>query len=288
MHEYHYTIDKRLHQIQSIDKIDLADANGCIQISKEQNKICKQLKALLCEWIRFTKENKIHWNAMAGTLLGIVRDHGLIFYDNDIDVAISYDDMERVDTIMSKINSKYDLRRIEYGYQLSFKNKMYPFIDVFLLNDDPFDKTRVIYTDRLNMYGVHIIFPKEHFAKVDIINSKQALYEGILCNVPANTELYIKQIYGNDALTRYVQWDISLEHNSKLANLTMYTSEARVILDEYIYKTWCTLPNYINLTLTKQIMYNIASNNRVDFKIISEFICRFIEINIQKYIMGGC
>ena len=255
MHEYHYTIDKQFHKIQSIDPIDLADASGCIPISTAQNKVCKQLKVLLREWIRFTKENNIHWNAMSGTLLGVVRDHGLIFYDNDIDVAISYDCMERVDTIIHKVNSDYELRKIEYGFQLSYKNKIFPFIDVYLLNDD-LDTTRVVFTDRFNMYGAHIIFPKEHFAKADIINSKQALYEGIICNVPANAELYVKQIYGDDALTRYIAYDTDSLHHSSLADYLMYTSEYRIILINNICKIGYKSLNHFILSLLGVSVYD--------------------------------
>ena len=282
MHEYHYTIDKQLHQIQSTDPIDLADANGCIPISTAQNKICKQLKALLCEWIRFTKKNDIHWNAMAGTLLGIVRDKGLIFYDNDIDVAISYDELERVNTIRNKVGSEYELRKIEQGFQLSYKNKPFPFIDVFLLNDDPFDKTKVMYTDRLNMYGTHVLFPKEHFAKVDIINNKQALYEGILCNVPANAEQYAKQIYGDDALTRYVVYTGTNFHTTLLGELWMTRTDIRDFIIHAAAPIGFKQLRYFNVALATLISYNIASTKKVDLKKIYEITTRLIEINIKK------
>lgn len=68
----------------SLKRIDLSDRNL-------QELHAAELE-LLCEFRRICHKNKIHYNIIAGTLLGAVRHKGFIPWDDDADVALLRDD----------------------------------------------------------------------------------------------------------------------------------------------------------------------------------------------------
>lgn len=60
---------------------------------------------LLSQLDSFCKENNIQYYAFAGTLLGTVRHKGFIPWDNDIDVAVSRIDYERIRKLLKDENA---------------------------------------------------------------------------------------------------------------------------------------------------------------------------------------
>lgn len=64
----------------------------------------------------FCKENRIRYFAFAGTLLGAVRHKGFIPWDNDIDVAVSREDYQRMQTLLASEDSN------DYFRFLCFEN----------------------------------------------------------------------------------------------------------------------------------------------------------------------
>jgi hypothetical protein len=96
MHKYKYCLDGIQHEIKSQEPIPTANRDNVIPISKEQNQIAKELKELLREWIRIAEKNDIDWFCNGGTLLGAIRDKGLIHYDNDLDLCVFFKDYEKI------------------------------------------------------------------------------------------------------------------------------------------------------------------------------------------------
>ena len=47
---------------------------------------------MLAFWTRVAKEHRIGWFAVAGTLLGAVRNQGIIPFDDDIDLGVLIDE----------------------------------------------------------------------------------------------------------------------------------------------------------------------------------------------------
>lgn len=204
-HNYTYEIDGIVHKIKSIDPMKTADSNGVIPISSQQNLICKKLKFLLQEWIRVAEKNNIHWFCNGGTLLGAIRDKGLIHYDNDIDLVLLAKDFSKIGQLTS---DTCVIDAVEQGFQFHLKNEAFPFIDLWLVSPNPENPDEhilagPIVNDRC-YYIYNSFWPNEKYATSDIMNVSKLPFENIMIHVPSNYERYIKQMYGPDCLDRYV------------------------------------------------------------------------------------
>ena len=66
------------------------------------NKNQKLLLKALDKFIAFCNKHKLNWIADGGTLLGTIRDHKLIEWDDDIDIMMPRKDFDRLSNIMYK------------------------------------------------------------------------------------------------------------------------------------------------------------------------------------------
>jgi hypothetical protein len=64
---------------------------------------------MLAFWTRVAKEHRIGWFAVAGTLLGAVRNQGIIPFDDDIDLGV------RCTGVPAKWRQDTDDRPVYYG-----------------------------------------------------------------------------------------------------------------------------------------------------------------------------
>jgi hypothetical protein len=214
MYKYTYTIDGIPHRIKSVNQIHTADANGIIPISPSQNEVCRKLKFILREWIQLANENNIHWFCNGGTMLGAIRDKGLIHYDNDMDLVILFRDYPKIKRMVSD-TCVIDV--CEQGFQMHLKNQPYPFIDLWLEAPNPENPNEIIlacpYFNGKCTYGGNLVWPNEKYAMHDVMNLVQLPFEDMMVNVPQNYECYIKQQYGDDCLYRYVVQDHTDNHS---------------------------------------------------------------------------
>ena len=100
------------------------------------------LTGMLCDLDSICKEAGINYWLFAGTLLGAVRHEGFIPWDDDMDIAMFQDDIDRLIVVLSS-NPKFKLFRITCSpysheripivyYQFGFKDPNNPFrFDVF-------------------------------------------------------------------------------------------------------------------------------------------------------------
>jgi hypothetical protein len=214
MYKYTYIIDGITHKIKSVQPIHTADANGIIPISRSQNEICRKLKSILREWIQLAKENNIHWFCNGGTMLGAIRDKGLIHYDNDVDLVILLSDYAKIKRLVSD-TCVIDV--CEQGFQIHLKNQRYPFIDLWLEAPNPENPDEIIlacpYFNGKCTYGANLVWPNEKYSTQDVMNVVQLPFEDMMVNVPSNYEYYIKRQYGDDCLVRYVVQDHTDAHS---------------------------------------------------------------------------
>jgi hypothetical protein len=215
MFEYTYTIDGIPHEIKSVQPIHTADANGIIPITQSQNDVCRKLKFILREWIQLAKDNNIHWFCNGGTMLGAIRDKGLIHYDNDIDLVILFSDYDKIKRLISD-TCVIDV--CEQGFQIHLKNQSYPFIDLWLEAPNPENPDEIIlaccYLNGKCTYTGNLVWPNEKYATQDAMNVVQLPFEDMMVNVPSNYEYYIKRQYGDDCLERYVIQDHTDVHST--------------------------------------------------------------------------
>lgn len=73
-------------------------------------------------FIAFCEENDLRYYVVGGTAIGAIRHHGMIPWDDDIDVSMPYSDYLKLISIHNKLDStQYGLHTIEdAGYYLAF------------------------------------------------------------------------------------------------------------------------------------------------------------------------
>jgi hypothetical protein len=204
MHTYTYCLDGIDHVIKSCNPLE--STNGVIVISSEQNVVAKKLKRLLKWWIRFANENDIDWFCNGGTLLGAIREKGLIHYDNDLDICVFFKDYEKIKNIYCE--DKFTIHECEQGFQMTSKHDMFPFIDLWLVAPNPSNKNEIIlaapYLNKKLLFWTHEAWPNDKYAVGDVNKVDKLPFEGMMVNVPRNYEMYVKKMYGDDCLQRYV------------------------------------------------------------------------------------
>ena len=217
MYKYTYCLDGINHKIVSQEPIP--NINNVIPISKEQNQIAKELKELLREWVRIAKNHNIDWFCNGGTLLGAIRDKGFIHYDNDVDLCVFFKDYNKIKNAIC--SDKFYIDVCEQGFQLKYKSKQFPFIDLFLHAPNPENPNEIIlacpYLNNRLTYYASKVCPNDKYDINDVSQFKKIPFEGIMVNVPQNYKKYVKRMYGNDCLTRYVIYehtDKHMEHNN--------------------------------------------------------------------------
>ena len=103
----------------------------------EQHEV-NDLYHLFSHLVTILNKYSIKWCCSGGTLLGAVRNGGLIPYDDDIDITIDRKDVETLFWLKSIVecHGKYNLKRVGKYIKLLYNTI---FIDIFILdgNDYP-------------------------------------------------------------------------------------------------------------------------------------------------------
>lgn len=289
MYSYTYTLDGIHHEIKSINPIETADANGIIPISKSQHNVCKKLKFLLREWIHVAKENNIHWFCNGGTMLGAIRDKGIIHYDNDIDLVVLLQDYNKIKNL---VGDKCVVDVCEQGFQFHLKNQRYPFIDLWLEAPNPENPNEIIlacpYFNNKCTYAANLIWPNEKYVTKDVMKLVQLQFEDMMVNVPSNYEYYVKRQYGDDCLVRYVIQD-NTDNHSLVEYLPEPTKrmefwESWIMLHQHFGFDKCpTLVGKESSIIIGFIGIEIATPNKSKTKRKLELIARYLKDNV-KYI----
>ncbi len=216
MYETHYTIGNIKHVWKTDNMIN---EKGVIEFTPLQEYIINGLLNSLRVWMRLAKQYNIKWFALSGTLLGAIRQHGIIPLDDDIDLGVTIDDYQTLKHMTTiKLDDHYHIEQSDCGFRFFNNNIRFPFIDIFVMAKDPNDKTRMIYAgpfynDEPRFY-VHEIFEKEWLPVKLINNLKTAQFEDVEIPIPRKSVEYLKRVYGKDCLTRYVKdMRIQILHN---------------------------------------------------------------------------
>ncbi len=97
---------------------------------------------LLQKFVIFTENNNLEYWAIGGTLLGAVRDKGMIPWDDDLDVSMIKSEVNKLLSLQNNLNEiglgivswfgGYKLYELN-GKEIAGLNYKYPFIDIFTM-----------------------------------------------------------------------------------------------------------------------------------------------------------
>ena len=89
---------------------------------------------LLIVFDRFCRENDLRYSLQAGTLIGAVRHHGFVPWDDDVDVSMPRPDVERLLTLSDQLPDGYAIDGPDNsGFVCSF----YKFVDLSVVAQEP-------------------------------------------------------------------------------------------------------------------------------------------------------
>lgn len=85
------------------------------------------LKALLLFFDEFCRINGIQYTVLAGTMLGTIRNKGIIPWDGDVDVALTRKELNKLKKAFENYNGRYYLNFPGHFYKKRSKNEQHTF-----------------------------------------------------------------------------------------------------------------------------------------------------------------
>lgn len=157
-----------------------------LELIKHQQKITKIFK----EFIDICNENNINYIVIGGTLIGTVRHNGWIPWDDDIDVALFKEDMDKV---LSIYRNRPDL--IDKYYVKKGKNKDWSFFKIISYESKKaelfIDIFELVNCDN-NKYALNInCKPSTDIS--NIIPYDYGTFENLIVPIPNSPETYLKE-----------------------------------------------------------------------------------------------
>jgi phosphorylcholine metabolism protein LicD len=161
----------------------------------------------------FTKHN-IYYSIAYGTLLGAVRHHDIIPWDDDADLNVLRKDYYKIIALKDEFE-KYGLKMVvEWKLiKIYFGEKDFPFIDLFI-NDTinnkiircvkPYNKYCYTLNKKANWFWKFINYPSEW-----ILKTKRFKFGNLELNGPIESEKILKYWYGNNCLTECYSSEIN-------------------------------------------------------------------------------
>ena len=197
----------------------------------------QKLKKLLSDSISCFKKINVEFMPVFGTLLGLVRNGGIIPWDDDMDISVDKKDFEKI------LENKELFKSVGVGVFLYKKNFNNAFIKLFLLSEKnipecnwswPFIDIFTHYTKDENFFIIDNSNTTK-FAKNEIFPLRTNLFENIPMNIPKNVEYILNSYYGND--WEKVCYSSTYSHQEEKNYTTQYKIKCDEIkkIDEKIF-----------------------------------------------------
>lgn len=166
---------------------------------KTKPSIIKLLYQLMYDVHNILEDEELTYWIICGTLLGAVRNRGIIKWDDDLDIGMFFKDRERIKKLAPKLKRcGYGLVKISFGYKIFYLNRKniegekfsFPNLDIFL-----FDKNgdRYVY----HYKSARDEWPKEWIEK-DAVDNLKLVEFGIFDVWAPMSKKYLPRAYGKD------------------------------------------------------------------------------------------
>jgi len=150
-------------------------------------------------------KNNIQYWTEAGTLLGVMRNKGIIPWDDDIDLKVWHKDWIKIlkpDMVKQFKDAGYTVVK-ESGLNLIKvfpsnakhyrKNYGFPFVDIFSVSLDKKDPNKVVYTHK----WARDAWPKDYLFVDEMYPLKYAKFGASKIVIPNHAKEYLSRLFGN-------------------------------------------------------------------------------------------
>ena len=165
----------------------------CYDIMITDKKVINDLYDIMEGFDKAANEVQLPYVACAGTLLGAIRHNKIIPWDDDLDIIVDVDDIDKltheVFPLLYKMGFTIQLHSITKYYRVMKEGTIHPFMDIFL-----YSKNGKYLKPRSRHYS--LMYPKERKLPIDMIYPiKRYKLGDIEISGPAKPREYLKKIY---------------------------------------------------------------------------------------------
>ena len=137
------------------------------------------------------QDNDISYWADGGSLLGAVRDKGIIKHDDDIDICMYQKDFDKLKNIL-KNNKTYHLYLLSTYPIYKFEHREIPnvFIDIFVVEDHD---DNIQYKHEKNRQT----WPSAYYLKSEVYPLQRVKFGDLQIYIPNHPTSYLERMYGD-------------------------------------------------------------------------------------------
>lgn len=149
------------------------------------------LKEYMKQFHKICLDNDIIYWAEGGTLLGTVRNQGIIPHDDDIDVVMFEKDFNKLRKALEG-NDKYYIKQVKFPmWKFERKGIDGVWIDIFIIDEE---EDKVMYKEPKHRK----VWPNMWFKKSEILPLREVDFEDIRIIIPNDPIPYLERCYGSD------------------------------------------------------------------------------------------
>jgi phosphorylcholine metabolism protein LicD len=168
-------------------------SNKCYDIKITDENVIQKLYVIMKNFDEVCRFKNIPYFACAGTILGAIRHKKIIPWDDDLDVTVEVNDMDRLTNEVFPIlfDKGFSIIRgtLTHNYRLVITGTVYPYMDIFF-----FRKVGKNLVSKSMYYG--LMYPKEKNLPLSMIYPlKRYKLGAIEINGPNKGIDYLKKIY---------------------------------------------------------------------------------------------